>query len=71
MSKAKYILINGDRVYGIYWETEGFGNVLTTEGVLNVSLGLRIVTPEGSPVKNVDLISEFMKIVNTSTKKLD
>jgi hypothetical protein len=60
-NKAKYILVNGDYVMGIVYESDTYGRTLVLERHLNPNYPLQIHEIHGNPVivKDVDLM-EFI-----------
>ena len=73
MSKLKYYIINGDRLLGTFWETENLGNVLVMESKVDFNNPLEIYTnteTEGFlKVSDVDIIEDFLEILNYNLKK--
>ena len=65
MSKAKYVIANGDGIIGVLWENEKLGKVLVTDGKIDANHDLEIYEPMGGkPVKHVDLRDFLLEVLS-------
>jgi hypothetical protein len=72
MSKVKYLIVNGDNVLGMFYETEHLGNVFVMQEKVNFNFPLEIYTRQESgfeKVSEIDIVTDFMEILQYNLKK--
>jgi hypothetical protein len=67
MSKAKYLMINGDTVIAIVYEDERYGRTMVVQEKINPNFDIKVcdvgITTGNSVVQDVDLIDYLQSLL--------